>query len=162
ARSTPNRPRRSPSSFATTAAATAISRSSVGAEGTTMRISILVALLGLLAFSTQAHAQSSCPGVPGFKYAAFGGVDVTIGGGATISVAGTAIVYIRTDLDIAGGGVVNPSQKSTDLVFFGGPGLTNVKVTGGASAAYAVYAPSADIATAGGAAIFGSLVGKTI
>ena len=87
---------------------------------------------------------------------------LSLSGNSSIQVSGAVIVYIRTDLDLSGGTVVNSTHKSTNLVFFGADAVTTIKVTGGTSASYAVYAPKADINTSGGAAIYGALVGKSI
>lgn len=82
--------------------------------------------------------------------------------GAQISVTGAAIIYIRTDLDLSGGAISNLSGKASDLVFMVGPLCPTVKLTGGAAAAFAVYAPDSDITVSGGGDVYGAIVGKTV
>ncbi len=86
-------------------------------------------------------------------------------GGAIVYVdisSGPVIVYIVSDLDLGGGTVVNDSTQSTNLIFMVGPAATTVKVTGGANAAYALYAPDSDVTVSGGGEIFGAIIGNTI
>jgi len=95
---------------------------------------------------------------------------MSLAGNSTLTVAtGPVIVYVSctsptatTGLDLVGGTVSNASLVSTNLVFMVGPGCGNVKVAGGASAAYGVYAPDSDTTLAGGADIYGAIVGKTV
>jgi len=75
---------------------------------------------------------------------------------------GPVTIYIVSDLDIAGGSVTNATNKSTNLIFMAGPACTNVKLTGGAGASFACYAPNSDITISGGGEIFGAIVGKTV
>ena len=87
---------------------------------------------------------------------------LTLSGNSSLTVTGAVIVYVKTGLDLSGGAVLNPTQKSTNLVFFGADTLTSVKVTGGTTAAYAVYAPKAEIDLTGGTDFYGAIVGKDI
>ncbi len=75
---------------------------------------------------------------------------------------GPVTIYITDDLDIAGGTVTNSTNKSTNLVFMVGPGCATVKLSGGANASYALYAPDSDVTISGGGQIFGAVIGKTV
>jgi hypothetical protein len=92
---------------------------------------------------------------------------VTAGGSLNVGT-GPIMIYITGPdpsavLDIGGNSVTNPSLKATDLTFMVATTSTcKVKVTGGASAAYAVYAPGCEIDVAGNGTIYGAIVGKDI
>jgi hypothetical protein len=93
-----------------------------------------------------------------------GGIKLT-GGSSLIIGSGPVLVYIDCsdgELDLSGGNVTNSSKISTNLVFMLGPACGGSKVSGGANASYAVYAPDTDIALSGGTDIYGAVVGKSI
>jgi hypothetical protein len=76
------------------------------------------------------------------------------GGPVIIKVKGQGIA---TPIDLAGGGVSNPTMDPAKLQFiYGGTGL--VKVVGGTDTAAIVYAPNAEGEIAGGADFYGSIV----
>ena len=89
--------------------------------------------------------------------------------GNSFLIPDTVPVLIYIDggqLDLAGGATVNPLQVAQDLVFMVACPTSGacpvVKVTGGTTAAYAVYAPDSDIAISGGSDIYGAVIGKTV
>ena len=93
---------------------------------------------------------------------------LTLNGNSKIIVdTGPVIIKIKgqgvtTPLDLAGGGVSNPSLDPTKLQFiYGGTG--NVKITGGTDTAALVYAPNASGAFAGAMTNFyGAVVTKYV
>lgn len=89
--------------------------------------------------------------------------DLTLVGNSVIKVgSGPILVYIKSGLDLSGGTVVNASTKSTDLVFMVAAGASSIKISGGAAASYAVYAPDSDVTITGGSDLYGAVVGKTV
>jgi hypothetical protein len=89
--------------------------------------------------------------------------------GAELHVgSGPITIYIScsdsttTGIDMTGNGVTNPGLVSTDIIFMVAPTCTNIKVTGGSTASYAVYAPDTDVKITGNSDLFGAIVGKTI
>lgn len=75
--------------------------------------------------------------------------------------SGPIEVYITgTLMKLNGGSVTNATLRSTDLVFLSST-LTDVQINGGATAAFAVYAPNAVITINGNADFYGGLVGKS-
>jgi hypothetical protein len=93
---------------------------------------------------------------------------LTLSGNAKIIVdTGPVIIKIKgqgvtTPLDLAGGGVSNPSMDPQKLQFiYGGTG--NIKITGGTDTAALVYAPNASGAFAGASTNFyGAVVTKYV
>ena len=76
------------------------------------------------------------------------------GGPVIIKVKGASVT---TPIDLAGGGVSNPSMDPSKLQFiYGGTG--EVKVVGGTDTAALIYAPNAEASIAGGADFYGSIV----
>ncbi len=89
--------------------------------------------------------------------------ELTLTGNSVVRVgSGPILVYIKLALDLSGGTVVNSSTKSTDLVFMVAPGASTIKITGGTSASYAVYAPDSEVTIAGGSDLYGAVVGKSV
>ena len=109
-----------------------------------------------------------------------GGADLHLGAGVyevnSIKLTGNATIVAdsgpvifkvagqgeTTPIDLAGGGVSNPSFSPTLLQFiYGGTG--NIKITGGTETAALVYAPNASAALAGASTHFyGSIVTKFV
>jgi hypothetical protein len=88
---------------------------------------------------------------------------LTLSGSSTLDVAsGPIVVYITGSLDLTGGAVANTTYKAGNLVFLVAPTATSIKISGGAQAAFALYAPDTDVKISGNADIYGSIVGKTI
>jgi hypothetical protein len=92
---------------------------------------------------------------------------LTLNGQSTLTTTGAVLVYINAgNLSLSGGTVVNNTGVSTNLVFMcSTPSpvtATSVSITGGASSAFAVYAPNADITIAGNADVYGAFIGKTV
>jgi len=91
---------------------------------------------------------------------------LTMTGQSLLQVDGATTIYITGagggSLDLSGGSVTNDGPPR-NLTLKVGPGVTSeVVVTGSASAAFGLYAPTADIRVAGGSDIFGSLVGRSV
>ncbi len=89
--------------------------------------------------------------------------------GATLKVgSGPITIYIACDdssttgIDMTGNGVSNPGFVSTNLIFMVAPSCTNISVTGGSDASYAVYAPDTNVKITGNSDLYGAIVGKTI
>lgn len=89
--------------------------------------------------------------------------------GAELHVgSGPITIYIAcndsttTGIDMTGNGVTNPGFVSTSLIFMVAPSCTNIKVTGGSDASYAVYAPDTNVTITGNSDLYGAIVGKTI
>jgi hypothetical protein len=89
--------------------------------------------------------------------------------GATLKVgSGPITIYISctgsttTGINMTGNGVSNPGLVSTNLIFMVAPTCTDISVTGGSSASYAVYAPDSNVKITGGSDLYGAIVGKTI
>jgi Tfp pilus assembly protein PilX len=90
-----------------------------------------------------------------------GSDDITI----TPSPAGSTLkveFYVKNSVDLLGNGIINPSQKPTDLFIYGLPTCTSVQVSGTADFKGAIYTPNATTTLNGGARIDGSLVANTI
>ncbi len=93
---------------------------------------------------------------------------LTLNGNSKIIVdTGPVIIKVKgqgvtTPLDLAGGGVSNPSMDPQKLQFiYGGTG--NIKITGGTDTAALVYAPNASGAFAGASTNFyGAVVTKYV
>ncbi|HEY3663876.1 MAG TPA: collagen-binding domain-containing protein [Chthoniobacterales bacterium] len=97
-----------------------------------------------------------------------------------ISVAGTsqiilgdgvqATIYFKGNVDIAGKGMMNPSNQPSDLLLYGlqpasGASTPHLSLGGNGQISAAVYAPDYDITVNGGGSsghVFGSVVGKTV
>jgi hypothetical protein len=96
--------------------------------------------------------------------------DLALTGNASLALAssGQTVVYLTGNvspanaLAIAGGTITNGSGIPGNLVFMCGPNVTSLALSGGASAAYAIYCPTADITISGGGSVFGAVVGKTV
>jgi hypothetical protein len=88
---------------------------------------------------------------------------ITLNGNATLTIgSGPVLIYLRTGMDLSGGGVTNATLKATDMVFLAASSVMTIKITGGTESAFAVYAPDSDVTIAGNSAIFGSIVGKSV
>lgn len=93
---------------------------------------------------------------------------LTLSGNGTIVVETGPVIFKvagqseTTPIDLAGGGVSNPSFDSTQLQFFYA-GTGNVKITGGTDTAALVYAPNASASLHGATTKFyGSIVTKKV
>jgi Tfp pilus assembly protein PilX len=131
---------------------------------------------------------ASVPAGAGISYNAVTGV-LTVSGGATLTLpvpptqyffsqvvtSGNSIVtfnnptnqhvdlVISDVLNISGGGLVNPSGKSTLLgIQACGPKTSAWTVSGGSGAYFSVYAPNHDVTVSGGGDLWGSLVGNNV
>jgi hypothetical protein len=95
---------------------------------------------------------------------------ISLSGGSVLQVAGASKVYVTGSMDLSGGQLVNPGAPGDLLVFAHpynlpvgfAPTTTNVKVSGGSSAAWGFYGPEANLTISGGGNLFGAAVAKTI
>jgi hypothetical protein len=102
-----------------------------------------------------------------FKAGTYNINSIKLTGNATIKIVSGPVIFNvagageTTPVDLAGGGVTNPSFMSRDFrILYAGTG--QLKLTGGTTTAASVYAPKAAIDMAGGAHFYGSVVGASI
>lgn len=109
--------------------------------------------------------------------------EVKIGSGATLSLSsGTYVIdklslegdsivevtsapvrlYIRRDLTLSGGTLVNTTATPANVAFFLGPGVRNASITGGTTAHYVLYAPHTAVKVVGGGDLYGAIVAKSL
>jgi len=78
-----------------------------------------------------------------------------------LKINGRTTIYVKSDLDLSGQGVINPLGDPTELTIYY-DGVNEAKFTGGSSAYMEVYAPEAPVTLTGNADFFGSFIGKTL
>lgn len=97
--------------------------------------------------------------------------DIDLSGGAQIVITGPCRIYVTGELDLTGGGVVNETGRPADCLIYAhpyplpsghNPANADVRLTGNAQAAMAVYAPERDVIVSGTSDIFGAVLGRTI
>jgi hypothetical protein len=90
---------------------------------------------------------------------------IKIAGNAKLDInttgGGVIHIYVIDDLDVAGNGVANSSQKPTNVTFFS-PTTKEMKIAGNGNAHFVLYAPNTDIKFVGNADFYGAVVGKNI
>ena len=80
---------------------------------------------------------------------------------ATIIVSGTARLFVKSGLSMAGTAVANdPSHPESLTVFY--KGTDDAKWTGSSSISASIYAPNAPLHLAGGSDFYGSFIGNTV
>jgi hypothetical protein len=93
--------------------------------------------------------------------------DFSLSSGATLALGGEVHLYSTGIIDLTGGGVFNPTSHARQFQIFSEPyaipaayppGATSVKLTGGANAIYAVYAPDSTVFLSGNADFSGAIV----
>jgi hypothetical protein len=89
--------------------------------------------------------------------------DLTLGGGSTLTISGPVTIFLNGKLNAGGGSsFVNPTKVPANLQisssFSGADGVTLPN----ASSYLRLNAPQTDVTLAGGGAVFGSLLGKTL
>ncbi|MBI4529745.1 MAG: hypothetical protein HY695_38595 [Deltaproteobacteria bacterium] len=91
---------------------------------------------------------------------------ITITGGGTLMVNGPVVVFLTERSDMAGGSIVNTTQKAANLQFLssatGEKGEGTIKLTGGSLAYMTIYAPAGEVKVSGGGELFGAIVGKEV
>jgi hypothetical protein len=102
-----------------------------------------------------------------FKAGTYNINTVKLTGNAIIKIVSTPVIFNVagaddvTPVDLAGGGVTNPSFMSKDFrILYAGTGA--LKLTGGTTTAMTVYAPKAAIDMSGGAHFFGQVIGASV
>jgi len=90
--------------------------------------------------------------------------DISLEGNSQILVPsnGQAVFYTGGDIHLTGNSISNTPQRPQNLVIFGGPGTTEVHISGNGSAYMALYAPAAKIEINGNAGIFGAIVADSL
>jgi hypothetical protein len=97
--------------------------------------------------------------------------DISVTGNAQIILGDgvKAKIYFQGNVDIAGKGMLNPSNQPADLLLYGiqptGGVTPHVNLAGNGQITAAVYAPDYDVTVSGGGSsghVFGSVVGKTV
>jgi hypothetical protein len=99
--------------------------------------------------------------------------DISVPGKSQIVLGdgGNAKIYFRGNVDIAGKGLVNPSNQPESLLLYGvqpvNPGQVpqHVNLGGNGQITAAVYAPDYDVTVNGGGNtghVFGSVIGKSV
>jgi hypothetical protein len=79
----------------------------------------------------------------------------------SLSITGPTTIYVKTDLDLGGQGVMNPLGDPTQLTVFYA-GSNEMKMAGGSQAFVEVYAPNAPLKLVGTSDFFGSFVGLNV
>ncbi|HEY3266913.1 MAG TPA: hypothetical protein VGM37_08305 [Armatimonadota bacterium] len=96
---------------------------------------------------------------------------ISITGNSRVTTSGKVTLYAKGAIVIGGNGMVNNSDAvggialPSNLIIYGTPTCTSVKIDGNGSLTAAVYAPEADIILNGGGnngAVYGALAGRTV
>ena len=89
--------------------------------------------------------------------------NVTVSGGATLTVAGPVTIVLRGVLEASGGSLVNQTHVPASLQIESSyAGADGVALSGGTGAYITVYAPKTSIALSGKSPLYGALLGKTV
>lgn len=84
-----------------------------------------------------------------------------ITGGGKLSTSGAVKIYIKKELDLSGGGVVNTTNKPANLVVLLSDSVEG-KISGGAQSTMVVYGPKASLKFTGGNDLYGALIGNDV
>jgi hypothetical protein len=90
---------------------------------------------------------------------------IILSGGSTVTlpVGVHNDIWIDTELDLSGGGILNTSSRPTDLGLWScGPNADTWTLSGGSGAYFSVYAPNHPITITGGSDIYGAIVGASL
>lgn len=73
---------------------------------------------------------------------------------------GPVTIYALGNIDFGGGEIINETLRAPNLIIYGGPDTTTVKISGGSQVYLGLYAPSATgtITLSGNADIYGSII----
>ena len=78
-----------------------------------------------------------------------------------LTAGANTTLYIKSDLDLSGGTIINPNRDPTTLqVYYSG--TTDAKLTGGGDFYGTVYAPNATLKLAGQSNFYGSFIANQI
>ncbi|MEJ2745566.1 MAG: hypothetical protein P8123_07785, partial [bacterium] len=83
-------------------------------------------------------------------------------GSTIITCLGKVTFYVDANVRSSGSGIWNQNNAPPNLLIYGTPTCSDVKLTGSTAFYGAVYAPSADMHVTGSNASYGSFIGKTI
>ncbi|NND92307.1 MAG: hypothetical protein HKN42_15720 [Granulosicoccus sp.] len=87
--------------------------------------------------------------------------EIKLSGSSTLEVtSGPVEIYLTGTSDLTGGGIVNSTNKPTDLIIYSTG--SSLKVAGGSSMHAAIYAPDADLTITGGSHFYGAAIADTI
>jgi len=78
-----------------------------------------------------------------------------------IAISGNTTIYVKTNLDLGGSGVFNPTGDPTLLTVYYS-GTSEAKIHGNPEAFVEIYAPNAPMKLVGTSDFYGSFVGKTV
>ncbi len=85
---------------------------------------------------------------------------ITLTGGSTITIKGTAVFYVTGSIDAAGGSLINRAAAPGDLSIVSSG--SSIKLSGGTEFYGSILAPNAAVALNGNAIYYGALIGKTL
>jgi hypothetical protein len=86
---------------------------------------------------------------------------ITEAASASLTITGDTTIFVKSDLDLSGQGVLNSTGDPTKLTVYYS-GTNEAKIAGGASAFIEAYAPNAPLRFVGTSDFFGSFIGKTV
>ncbi len=88
--------------------------------------------------------------------------NVTLSGGARITLSGPTTIYVTGKLASSGGGTINNPASPQDLQLYGTSTCTSIGLSGSGNFSGILYAPTALIDVSGGGNCFGTVIGRTI
>jgi len=88
--------------------------------------------------------------------------DLSISGGAVLSVSGPVTIYIRGIFSMSGGGVAGDPASPPNLELLFASGSDDPSLSGGATLYGGIYAPDGTIKLAGNTTVYGALVADRI
>jgi hypothetical protein len=83
-----------------------------------------------------------------------------LAGGSSLTFSGPTTIYVRGDVDMVSGILVNTTQDPHNLTIISLG--TDVKVSGGAGFYGSIVAPNADVSLGGSGDFYGAVIGKTV
>jgi len=86
---------------------------------------------------------------------------IDLGSSGALKVTGDTTIFVKSNLDLRGQGVINDLGDPTKLTVFYS-GTNEMKMTGGTQAYIEAYAPNAPLTLVGTSDFFGSFIGKTV
>jgi Tfp pilus assembly protein PilX len=86
---------------------------------------------------------------------------IDLGSTGALKITGDTTIFVKSNLDLRGQGVINNLGDPTKLTVFYS-GTNEMKMTGGTQAYVEAYAPNAPLTLVGTSDFFGSFIGKTV
>lgn len=94
------------------------------------------------------------------------GESIKMNGGSdtlTLDTGATLTIYTTGDIDLTGGGVINPNSQASSLQIYGTGGSSqDIEIGGGAQFTGVIYAPNANVKIHGTPEVMGSIVANNI